>query len=117
MTTDPNDKTNQNDMKIYDNVVNQERVVQRSIENKEFDTAVTYLTQILQECIASEKHSLLKIECLLKGSKLKEAVEYSKELVQNPVFQNSPVIKGARGKLLVYNGDDIEGKKQLMAAL
>ena len=86
-------------------------MVQRSIENKEFDTAVTYVSQILQECVASEKHSLSKIELLLKASKLKEAVDFTRELILNPVFQNNATIKGARGRLLVYNGDDVEGKK------
>jgi len=100
-------------MKTYENVVTQERVVQRSIENKDFESAVNYITQILQECVASEKHSLLKLELLLKGSKLKEAVEFSRELVMNSIFSNSPIIKAARGKLLVYNGEEVEGKKLL----
>ncbi len=86
MTLDPSDKTNKIDMNLYDNIQTQERVVQRSIENKDFESAVNYVNQILQECVASEKHALLKIELLLKGSRLKEAVDYSKELMNNPHF-------------------------------
>jgi hypothetical protein len=37
--------------------------------------------------------------------------------MMNPYFQKLPSIVGWRGKLLVYNGDDVEGKKVLMSAL
>lgn len=35
----------------------------------------------------------------------------------NSVFNKSPTIVGWRGKLLVYNGEDADGKKVLMNAL
>lgn len=35
----------------------------------------------------------------------------------NPIFNKSPTIVGWRGKLLVYNGEDVEGRKVLMNAL
>lgn len=91
--------------------------MQRSIENNDYESAVTYINQVLQECTASEKHCLLKMELMLKASQLKEAVNYSRELMLNSYFSKNPSILGWRGRLLVYNGDDTEGKKVLMQAL
>lgn len=47
MQVDPDDKTNANDLKLLESVQNQERVVQRSVENKDFNTAVSYINQVL----------------------------------------------------------------------
>jgi len=65
---DPNDKTNLKDLELVDQVMNQERVVVRHSEKNDFATAVNYLTQILAECPASERHSILKLQYLLKSA-------------------------------------------------
>lgn len=87
--------------------------MQRSVEKGEWDTAVNYTSQILEKCAASEKHCIQKLQFLLKGSKLKEAVDYSRQVSLEPVFANSSMIKGARGRLLVYDGKEAEGKQVL----
>jgi hypothetical protein len=49
------------------------------LEKSDYTTAVSYLNNILNGCAeASEKHAELKIQCLIKDSKLKEAVDYAK---------------------------------------
>ncbi len=49
------------------------------MEKSDFSTAVDYLNNILNGYgEGSEKHAELKIQCLIKASKLKEAVEYAK---------------------------------------
>ena len=52
--------------------------MQRSIDNNDFQSAANYVTQILAECIASERHLGMKFELLLRSSQLTEAVDYSK---------------------------------------
>ena len=55
--------------------------MQRSIDNNDFQAAINYVTQVLAECVASERHVGMKFELLLKNSQLKEAVDYSKEVM------------------------------------
>ena len=76
---DPADQSIQKDAKTLENVQNQERVVARHIEKSDYDTAINYLDQILSECVQSESHSYLKLEYLLRASKLSEAVTYSQQ--------------------------------------
>ena len=79
---DPNDSTNKKDLEAYEQVINWEKVVVRHVEKNDYPTAVEYLNQILGECPASEKHSIQKIECLLKSSLLTEAEKFTQTLVQ-----------------------------------
>lgn len=58
MNLDPADKTNQNDLKVLEDIQAKERVILRSVENKDYTTAVSYASQILLECVASEHHSI-----------------------------------------------------------
>lgn len=114
---DANDKTNSSDQKLLDDMLTKERVVTRSIENNDLTAAINYTNQILAECPASERHCDMKFQLLMKNSELKEAVAYSKEVAQIAYFQNIPSIMGWRGRMLIYNGNDEEGKKVLLNAI
>ena len=59
---DPVDSTIQKEVKTFENVQNFERVVSRHLEKGDYDTALNYIDQILQECVSSETHSFQKLE-------------------------------------------------------
>jgi hypothetical protein len=61
---------------------------------------------ILGECPASVTHYCQKIEYLLKAYKLKEALQFSQEMMQNPLVKSHPRIIGWRGRVLIYSGND-----------
>ena len=50
---DANDQTNKADKEKVEEVMNFERVVKRSIEKNDYETAVQYLDNIIAECPAS----------------------------------------------------------------
>ncbi len=59
--------------------MNYDRVVQRSLEKSDYSTAVDYLNNVLSGGgEASDKHAELKIQCLLKEARLKEALDFAK---------------------------------------
>ena len=59
---DPADPGIQKEVKKFENVQNFERVVSRHLEKGDYDTALNYIDQILQECVSSEAHSFQKLE-------------------------------------------------------
>ena len=59
---DPADINIQSEAKKLENVQNFERVVSRHLEKGDYDTALNYIDQILQECVSSETHSFQKLE-------------------------------------------------------
>ena len=59
---DPADLNIHSEAKKLENVQNFERVVSRHLEKGDYDTALNYIDQILQECISSETHSFQKLE-------------------------------------------------------
>ena len=59
---DPVDLGIQKEAKTFENVQNFERVVSRHLEKGDYDTALNYIDQILQECVSSETHSFQKLE-------------------------------------------------------
>jgi hypothetical protein len=70
-------------------VINFERVVKRSLEKNDFETAIKYLDNIIAECPYSLEHHLLKIEYMVRGYKLKDALEFSSRVVQMKQFANN----------------------------
>jgi len=77
-----------------------------SEEDQNFDRAVGYCDSILNNCPASVFHIVLKCENLLKANKLKEAGDFSKELMNRPDTCNVPLIMTWRGKIMIYSGGD-----------
>ena len=59
---DPADPGIQKEVKKFENVQNFERVISRHLEKGDYDTALNYIDQILQECVSSEAHSFQKLE-------------------------------------------------------
>jgi len=74
---DPNDKLQKQQEEKLEQVLNFERVVKRSVEKNDFETAVKYLDKVIDECPHSELHFCQKLEYLIKDYKLKEAKEFS----------------------------------------
>ena len=52
----------------------------------------------------------------MKAAKLREAVDYGRQLLLDPVFSNNLAIKTWRGRLLAYDGKEAEGKQVLSQA-
>jgi len=88
-----------------------------SEEDKDYERAVGYCDSILTNCPASVFHICLKCENLLKANKLKEAQDFSSELMKRPDTCNVPMIITWRGKIMIYSGSDIIGQKMLKEAL
>jgi hypothetical protein len=59
-----------------ENVTTQERVVVRSVEKPDYETALQYIDQILGECPGSVRHALQKLEYLARSAKLQEAATF-----------------------------------------
>lgn len=88
-----------------------------SEEDQDFQRAVGYCDSILNNCPASVFHICLKCENLLKACKLKEAQEFSAELMKSPDTGNVPLIMAWRGRIMIYGGGDTIGQKMLKEAL
>lgn len=67
-------------------------MVQRSIEKKDFHTALNYLNQILIECHASMGHVILKFQCMIKEGQVKEALAYAQGLLRERQFTDSATL-------------------------
>ncbi len=86
---DPADTTNKTDLAKVEEVTNFERVVKRSAEKGDYETAVKYLDNVIAECPHSLEHPLLKVEYLVRGYKLKDAQDYSAKVVQMKQYSNN----------------------------
>lgn len=83
----------------------------------DFDRAVTYCTNILASCPASVTHNALKCEYLLRAYKLKEASQFSNDLMKDPDMMNVPLIQCWRGRIVCYCGNENLGKQMLADCL
>jgi len=88
-----------------------------SDEDQDHERAVGYCDSILTNCPASVFHICLKCEQLLKANKLKEANEFSSELMKRPDTCNVPLIISWCGRIKCYAGSDVIGFKLLKEAL
>ena len=89
----------------------------RDETDTDYIRAVTYCTNILANAPASITHCALKCEYLLRSYQLKEAVSFSKDLMENPDMMNVPLIKCWRARVIIYSGNEVAGKKMLQDAL
>mmetsp|Transcript_4857 Transcript_4857/g.6431 ORF Transcript_4857/g.6431 Transcript_4857/m.6431 type:complete len:171 (+) Transcript_4857:427-939(+) len=85
--------------------------------DQDYDRAVTYCTNILTSCPAAPGYAAMKCEYLLRALKLKEAKEFSAELMKNPDMMNSPLVKCWRGRIIFYAGQENAGKQMLQDVL
>ena len=119
MTLDPNAASNKKDKEACDTVIHQQSMIEKfnSEEDKDYQRAVGYCDSILTNCPASVFHICLKCENLLKAYKLKDAKEFSSELMKRPDTCNVPAIMSWCGRIQVYSGGDVVGQKLLKEAL
>lgn len=66
---------------------------------------------------AAANYAAMKCEYLLRALKLKEAKDFSAELMKNPDMMNSPLIKCWRGRIILYAGQENGGKQMLQDVL
>jgi len=74
--------------------------------DKDYDRAVTYCNNIMESCPAAANFAAQKCEYLLRALRLKEAKEFSAELMKNPDMMNVPLIKCWRGRIIFYAGQE-----------
>jgi len=108
---DPNDATNKRDQDALSTVVHQQSMIDKfnSEADQDHIRAVGYCDSILTNCPASVFHICLKCEQLLKAYKLKEANEFSSELMKRPDTCNVPLIMAWCGRIKIYAGSDVIG--------
>lgn len=95
-----------------------ESLIQRAVSEEQYEKAVTNITHLLEDCTQSVNLICLKIECLMKGFKFEEADKYSAKVMKgNESIANNPRVLCNRGKVLIYTGNDVLGKKFLQQAL
>lgn len=119
VTLDPNDATNKKDKESLDTVIHQQSMIEKfnSEADQDYQRAVGYCDSILNNCPASVFHICLKCENLLKAYKLKEAQDFSQELMKRPDTCNVPNIMSWCGRIQIYAGSDVVGTKLLKESL
>ena len=85
--------------------------------DNDYERAVGYCTAIMKSCPASVTHACLKIEYLLRAFKLKDATQFSSELMKDPDMMHVPRIIAWRGRVMVYSGNDVGGARLISEAL
>ena len=115
---EPNNPVNKKDQKHLQDLKIMEKLVNNAIGEQKWDKAVTNLTQLMQDCTQSVHHICLKIECLMRDYRYDEANTFSANVMKKPNdIPNHPRILCWRGKVLIYIGADVVGKKHLTQAL
>ena len=85
--------------------------------DKDYDRAVTYCNNIMDSCPASSNYAAMKCEYLLRALRLKDAKDFSAELMKNPDMKDVPLIKCWRARITIYAGQENAGKQQLQDVL
>lgn len=94
------------DLKITETMIN------KAIDAQNYEKAAINLTALLGDCTQSVKHHCLKIECLLRSKQFDEANKFSAEIMKKSgPLPTNPKILVWRGKVLIYSGADVLGKK------
>lgn len=114
---EPTNAVNKKDMRALNDLKITEKLAHKAISEGNFDRAVTGLTQLLEFCYSSVDLTCLKIESQLKAFKVEDAATFSAEVMKKPQFANNPRLLCWRGKVLIYNGADVIGKKHLQQAM
>lgn len=103
-----------------DTVLHQTAMIDKFGQNeddKDYDRVVGYCNSILTNCPASSKLCATKIEYLLLANKLKEANTFSNDLMKDAEMGVVPLLMAWRGRVMIYSGSDVNGKKMLTEAL
>ena len=99
------------DLKIVDTLVN------KAIEEQKWEKACTNLNSLLKDCSMSIDRICLKMECLCRSFEFDEANKYSAECMKKDSLCNNPKILFWRGRILIYTGNELMGKKHFVQAL
>lgn len=112
---EPTNAVNKKDQKYLADLKITETLIQNANRDEAYEKAVTNLNSILKDCTFSIRHLCLKIECLCKSFQFSEANTYSAALMKREqAICNNPMILFWRGRVLIYNGNEVLGKKHLV---
>ena len=101
-----------------DTAMHQNEKVAHYVENKNYEKAVDYLKVLLETCIESIYHICCKMEYLLRAYRLKDAIDYAKEMHKQPaVISANPKVRAWIGRIFCYSGNEALGKQLVMSAL
>ena len=116
---DPDNAINKKDQKALNDLKIIQSLIDKAIGEEKYDKAVTNLSAMLKECTQSINHICLKIECLMKDFQFDLANKYSATLQKTTgaCIYNNPKFLMWRGKVLIYTGNEIAGKKHLTQAM
>lgn len=117
---DPSDATNGKDKETMTTLTHMLNLLERfanDVNDKDYERAVTYCTNIMANCPAAPNYAAMKCEYLLRALRLKDAKDFSAELMKNPDMMNVPLIKCWRGRIFLYGGQENAGKQMLQDVL
>lgn len=115
---EPGNPINKKDAKHLADLKITETLINKALNAEAWGKAVTNLTALLSDCTQSVKHHCLKIECLLKAFEFDEANKFSASIMKKSgSLPRHPRILCWRGKVLIYHGADVLGKKHFQQAL
>ena len=81
----------------------------------DYAKAASYCASILKNCPAALNFTFLRIEYLLRSNQLKEAESCSEEAFNQ--YSTNPKVMAMHGRVMIYNGKEIQGKKLLQKCL
>ena len=115
---EPTNAVNKKDQKYLADLKITETLIHNAIRDEAYEKAVTNLNSILKDCTFSIRHLCLKIECLCNSFQFSEANTFSAALMKREhAICNNPMILFWRGRVLIYNGNEVLGKKHLVQAM
>ncbi len=122
LVMDPTDTTNKADQNLMEEVVHQAQMIEKygadpsgMSDDIDYEKAASYCASILKNCPGALHYTFLRIRFLLQSNQLKEAEKFSKELFESDT--TNPRIMAWYGRVLVYNGNEAQGKKLLTKCL
>ena len=115
---EPQNPTNKKDQRSLNDLKVVETLFKKAMAEDKYEKAVTNINQLLESCSHSIDLMCIKIGCLMKAYKFEEADLYTNKLVKaGGLTANHPKILMNRGKVLLYTGNEVLGKKFLQQAI
>lgn len=101
-----------------DTASHQHEKIAHYVKEKNYEKAVDYCKAILETCIESITHISWRMEYLLRAYKLKDAIDFAKEMHKQPaVISSNPKVRAWIGRIFCYSGNEALGKQLVMSAL
>jgi tetratricopeptide (TPR) repeat protein len=115
---EPTNPANKGDKERMDTAIHQHEKIAHYVKEKNYEKAVDYCKAILETCIESLTHISWRMEYLLRAYKLKDAIDYAKEMHKQPaVISANPKVRAWIGRIFCYSGNEALGKQLVMSAL